>query len=74
MWEYPLFHDSFFPTSLTDTQVIRDARQVVGDPEYEPVDPTEFCNRIFTTCYMGTENSSAETRACAKDLAEEIGR
>lgn len=38
-----------------------------------PVDPREFCGRIFHTCYMGTENSSIETRKRAKDLAEAIG-
>ncbi|KAF9244658.1 hypothetical protein BU15DRAFT_41723 [Melanogaster broomeanus] len=57
-------------------QVILDARRIVGEPEdssYIPSDPREFCNRIFHTCYMGTENSSAETRHRAKDLAEAIG-
>lgn len=29
--------------------------------------------RIFHTCFMGTENSSAETRGRAKELAEAIG-
>ena len=28
---------------------------------------------MFHTCFMGTENSSAETRQRAKDLAEAIG-
>ncbi|KAF9219807.1 glutamine-dependent NAD(+) synthetase with GAT domain-containing protein [Gyrodon lividus] len=57
-------------------QVIVDARRIVGEPEdssYIPSDPRELCNRIFHTCYMGTENSSAETRNRAKDLAEAIG-
>jgi len=44
------------------------------DSEYLPTDPKEFSNRIFHTCYMGTENSSAETRNRAKDLAKTIGR
>lgn len=49
---------------------------MTGEPEesqYVPLDPQEFCNRIFHTCYMGTENSSAETRKRAKDLANAIG-
>ncbi|PPR03203.1 hypothetical protein CVT26_008051 [Gymnopilus dilepis] len=57
-------------------QVIADARRMAGEPEgseYLPTDPKEFCNRIFHTCYMGTENSSAETRLRAKQLAEAIG-
>ncbi|KAL1412074.1 glutamine-dependent NAD(+) synthetase [Vanrija albida] len=57
-------------------QVIADARRMTGEPEdsaYLPTDAKEFCNRIFHTCYMGTQNSSAETRKRAKDLAEAIG-
>jgi NAD+ synthase (glutamine-hydrolysing) len=49
---------------------------MTGEPEdstYLPTDPREFANRIFHTCYMGTENSSPETRKRAKDLAEAIG-
>ncbi|KAI6013939.1 hypothetical protein BKA83DRAFT_682556 [Pisolithus microcarpus] len=59
-----------------DKQVIADARRIVGEPEdagYIPSDPREFCSRIFHTCYMGTENSSVETRKRAKDLALAIG-
>lgn len=61
----------------SDKQVIADARRIVGGPEdstYIPSDPNELCNRIFHTCYMGTVNSSAETRKRAKDLSEAIGR
>ncbi|KAJ6493647.1 hypothetical protein C8R47DRAFT_1176603 [Mycena vitilis] len=59
-----------------DKQVIADARRISGEPEdssYVPSDPREFTNRIFHTCYMGTENSSAETRQRAKQLSEAIG-
>ncbi|KAB5592423.1 NAD+ synthase (glutamine-hydrolysing) [Ceratobasidium theobromae] len=59
-----------------DPQVITDARRICGEPEqsdYVPVDPREFTNRIFHTCYMGTENSSADTRQRAKLLSEAIG-
>ena len=62
---------------LLDQQVISDARRITGEPEgseYIPIDPRELSNRIFHTCYMGTENSSPETRKRAKDLAEAIGR
>jgi NAD+ synthase (glutamine-hydrolysing) len=61
----------------TDKQVIADARRITGEPEdssYIPSDPREFANRIFHTCYMGTENSSVETRRRAKQLADAIGR
>ena len=61
----------------SDTQVVADARRIVGEPEgseYVPTDARELCGRIMHTCYMGTENSSAETRGRAKELAEAIGR
>ncbi|KAF8329479.1 uncharacterized protein EI90DRAFT_3145957 [Cantharellus anzutake] len=57
-------------------QVIEDARRIVGEKpnsSYVPIDPREFCGRIFHTCYMGTENSSAETRDRAKNLSGAIG-
>lgn len=62
---------------LSDMHVIADARRIAGEPEdssYIPSDPREFANRIFHTCYMGTENSSVETRRRAKQLSESIGR
>lgn len=62
---------------LIDKQVIADARRIVGEDDksgYLPTDHREFCGRIFHTCYMGTENSSVETRTRAKNLAEAIGR
>lgn len=62
--------------TVADERVIADARRMTGEPEhsdYLPTDPKEFANRIFHTCYMGTENSSPETRKRAKDLAESIG-
>ncbi|EDR14650.1 uncharacterized protein LACBIDRAFT_305496 [Laccaria bicolor S238N-H82] len=58
-----------------EQQVIADARRMTGEPDssYIPSDPREFANRIFHTCYMGTENSSLETRRRAKQLSEAIG-
>ncbi|KAK6030214.1 hypothetical protein OSTOST_03659 [Ostertagia ostertagi] len=35
-------------------------------------DPAELCHKIFFTCYMASEHSSAETRACADGLAKDI--
>lgn len=74
-----LTYDAFLDrTSLSpiDEAVIADARSIVGEPvdsKYIPSDAREFCGRIFHTCYMGTENSSADTRNRAKALAEAIG-
>ncbi|KAN0113835.1 glutamine-dependent NAD synthetase [Russula decolorans] len=59
-----------------NTQVIADARRIAGEPEdsnYVPSDARELCGRIMHTCYMGTENSSVETRGRAKELAEALG-
>lgn len=56
--------------------MIADARRISGEPEdstYVPEDAREFSNRIFHTCYMGTENSSVETRSRAKELGAAIG-
>ncbi|EJD07304.1 glutamine-dependent NAD synthetase with GAT domain-containing protein [Fomitiporia mediterranea MF3/22] len=56
--------------------IIADARRIAGAPEdssYVPTDPNQFCQRILHTCYMGTVNSSAETRERAKDLGNAIG-
>jgi NAD+ synthase (glutamine-hydrolysing) len=57
-------------------QVIKDLRRIAGEPEgstWIPATAQEFCNRIFYTCYMGTTNSSKETRNRAKQLAKDIG-
>lgn len=60
--------------SFADAHVLSDIRRTVGDPNYIPQDPQELCGRVFTTCYMGTENSSEETKGRAAELAKQIGR
>lgn len=47
---------------------------MVNDASYRPEDPRELTGRLFTTCYMGSENSSVETCNRAKELAAQIGR
>lgn len=59
--------------SRGDTTVLYDIRRILCEPEYTPQDPKELCGRLFVTCYMGTENSSVETRKRAADLASQIG-
>ncbi|XP_041662568.1 glutamine-dependent NAD(+) synthetase [Cheilinus undulatus] len=56
-----------------DMQVLADVRRVIGDDSYSPKHPKELCSRIFTTCYMASENSSEDTCRRAKDLAGQIG-
>ncbi|XP_008553331.1 glutamine-dependent NAD(+) synthetase [Microplitis demolitor] len=56
-----------------DNQVLADVQKIVGDYEYVPKDPKQLCNTLLVTCYMGTENSSAETKVRASELAAQIG-
>ena len=59
-----------------NTQVIEDVRRIVGEPEdseWLPQTPQALCNRILHTAFMGTTNSSNETRLRARLLAESIG-
>ncbi|XP_041741152.1 glutamine-dependent NAD(+) synthetase [Coregonus clupeaformis] len=56
-----------------NSQVLEDVQRVVSDVSYTPLDPRELCGRIFTTCYMASENSSEGTRNRAKELAAQVG-
>jgi NAD+ synthase (glutamine-hydrolysing) len=61
---------------LTRDQVLKDCRRIAGeapDSSWVPSSPQEICNRIFHTCFMGSTNSSKDTRLRAKNLAREIG-
>ena len=64
----------FFLHTPTDELVLADVRRLTFDPDYTPSDPRELCSRLLVTCYMGTVNSSEETRQRAEDLANQIGR
>ncbi|KAM3346793.1 hypothetical protein ACQJBY_021021 [Aegilops geniculata] len=57
-----------------DEQVKADAMRIgqYKDGEF-PTDSRELAKRLFYTVYMGTENSSEDTRSRAKRLGEEIG-
>ncbi|KAJ5461486.1 Glutamine-dependent NAD(+) synthetase [Penicillium daleae] len=57
-------------------QVIRDVRRLCAKPadsDWLPSSSQEICMCIFHTAYMGTQNSSHETRDRAKRLAQDIG-
>lgn len=56
-----------------DSQVLHDVRKILADPEYTPDNPAALCNRLLVTCYMGTENSSKETKQRASILASQLG-
>lgn len=57
-----------------DRHVIEDVRRVARYGEDElPTSARELCSRIFFTFYLGSKNSSDETRNRAQRLAEEVG-
>ncbi|KAL6897337.1 hypothetical protein ACP4OV_007033 [Aristida adscensionis] len=57
-----------------DEQVKADALRIGQYKDGEiPTDSRELAKRLLYTVYMGTENSSEDTRSRAKRLAEEIG-
>ncbi|XP_058827612.1 glutamine-dependent NAD(+) synthetase isoform X1 [Topomyia yanbarensis] len=58
---------------LGDVQVLHDVRKILADPEFTPDNPAALCNRLLVTCYMGSENSSKETRQRATTLSSQIG-
>lgn len=59
---------------MVDPKVLADVRRITADAEYTPKSAQELCYRILVTCYMGTENSSHETKTRANSLAAAIGR
>lgn len=54
-------------------QVLSDVRSLVKQSDFTPKSPQEVANKLFYTSFMGTVNSSKETRARAKDLSSKIG-
>ena len=53
--------------------VLVDLRRVTGEETFFPHTPHDIVSRLFHTCYMGTENSSVETRSRARRLGEKLG-
>lgn len=54
--------------------VLADVRRICEQSDlWVPESPQEIAQHLFVTCYMGTENSSKDTRQRAKDLARDIG-
>ncbi|KAG9255412.1 glutamine-dependent NAD(+) synthetase [Emericellopsis atlantica] len=56
-----------------EESTLQDLRRVVGIEDYTPPNPEDVVRRLLTTAYMGTSNSSSETRSRAKRLAERLG-
>ena len=58
---------------VLDKVVQHDLRRIVNDPDFNPKNPQEICNKLLFSCYLGTENSSEETRYRAEAIANRIG-
>lgn len=56
-----------------DQQVLLDVQMLTHDSTFVPKTPQEVAGRLFYSSFMGTENSSQETRSRAKELAAKIG-
>ncbi|KAI3404420.2 QNS1 [Candida oxycetoniae] len=56
-----------------EEQTLKDIRALTHDPQFTPKTPQDVASKLFHTSFMGTENSSVETRTRAKHLAEKIG-
>lgn len=54
-------------------QVLSDIRFLTKEPDFTPESPQEVANKLFYSSFMGTVNSSKETRARSKELASTIG-
>jgi NAD+ synthase (glutamine-hydrolysing) len=52
---------------------LKDLRMCTGMPDFLPKTPQDIVNVLVTTCYMGTENSSEETRSRAQRLSDKLG-
>eukprot|EP00826_Nyctotherus_ovalis_P001522 TRINITY_DN10247_c0_g1_i2.p1 TRINITY_DN10247_c0_g1~~TRINITY_DN10247_c0_g1_i2.p1 ORF type:complete len:697 (-),score=159.72 TRINITY_DN10247_c0_g1_i2:64-2118(-) len=53
--------------------VISEVKRIGGGESYEPVDEKDLTSKILCTAYLGTGNSSKDTRERAKNLAKEMG-
>jgi NAD+ synthase (glutamine-hydrolysing) len=60
-------------SSRSKEQVLADVRKLTRLKDYVPATWQELCNKLFVTCYMGSEYSGDETRDRAALLAEQIG-
>ncbi|KAH6584129.1 hypothetical protein BASA61_007684 [Batrachochytrium salamandrivorans] len=58
----------------SDEIITRDLEAIIGYPLNDSeMTPSKICGLLLHTCYMGTANSSDETRARALQLAQRIG-
>ena len=56
-----------------EKHILDGLRRITGDPTFKPQKPQEIVNKLLHTAYLGTVNSSDETRSRSRRLAEKIG-
>lgn len=56
-----------------ETSTLEDLRRVTGNPEYTPKEPRGLVSLLLHTSYMGTKNSTEDTKIRAASLANAIG-
>ena len=71
--KFTLF-DFLYKLKLTDKKALEDIRRIVAEDSYTPKDHKELTSRLLVTCYLGTSNSSSDTRQRAAEVAVDIGR
>lgn len=54
-------------------QVLFDLQALTKIPDFIPTSPQDIASKLFYSSFMGTENSSTDTRTRAKTLAANIG-
>lgn len=61
-----------FNSMQKDPSILLGLRLIVNDRSFNPTSAKDICQRVLFTGYMGTRNSSKETRELAAMLAAEI--
>ena len=56
-----------------ETATLNNLRHITGEKDFTPRTPQEIVGLLLHTCYMGTKNSSSETRSRAKGLSKTLG-
>ena len=63
----------FLSITKGEKSTLDDLRRITGDKDFSPTGPQAIVSRLLHTCYMGSVNSSDDTRSRARRLAEALG-
>lgn len=70
---YSMSRNVFEAVKGGNQKVLDDLRRIVHLESFMPETPQEIMNQISVTCYMGTSNSSSETKNRAENLSNAVG-